>query len=200
MFTKRTTDSDQFVPDELRIRALIDFTALVGIETDAAEMDAAVMRHPFRLATRGGMWSGAFLPADQGALVVECDLMGQSIPLGPRLKRDLSWSLRQTGIYSRETDNLGAWQGELCDLQERGKELISNGWHYNTTLILNVLRALGAPDPRFARGHFTGTEPRGDAENSQVLALAGTLARTRWRAFVLPVIKRDSRSVTEDKT
>ena len=191
MFTKPTTDSDQLMPDESRLRALIDFTALGGTETDAAETDAAFMRHPFRLATREGLWSGAFLPADQGAIAVECDLVGQPISLHSRLGRDLSWSLSQTGIYARESGNLRVWQAELCDSQERGKELRLGAWRYDTALVLNALRALGAPDPCFMRGHFTGQEPRDGIKNPQVLALTGTLARVRWRAFVFPTVECD---------
>lgn len=53
-----------------------------------------------------------------------------------------------------------------------------------------MFRALGASDQRFLRGHFAWTETVAGVANPQMLALSGTVARTAWRAFLLPAVDR----------
>ncbi len=171
--------------DAATLRTMIDLNVVCDPESILM-----TGRRPFRLATREGSWTGAFLPDVMGAVAVRCELNGNVISTNSRLGCDLSWSLNQAGVYARLSGNLNEWQGQLRESQENDEPLRYNGWRYHAAPILRIIRALGAPDPRFERGHFTYQEPVCGVENPQVLALSGTVARVPWRAFVLPVVNR----------
>lgn len=164
------------------LRTLID----LNLALDPASKDV-IARRPFFIRTYSIGWSGAILPEQCGAVAVRADLGDKdAISTNTRLGNSLSWSLRQVEIYARSGRNLNEFYESLRELDD----FRHNGWTYNTTPILKLVRALGAPDPGFQIGHFTYQEPVGGVENTQVLALSGTVARVEWRAFVLPVVER----------
>lgn len=185
MLLNPITNRNRSASDTSQLRALVNLADLCD-----AQSESIIASHPFRLYGREGTWTGALLPNGMGALAVESDLGGQPLSPGSHLGSDLSWSLHQAGIYARETDNLRAWKSALCELKERGKPLRCGDWRYEAAPILKMLRALGAPDLYFARGHFTGQEPIGGVPNPQLLALSGAVAGARWRVFVLPTIAK----------
>ena len=186
MFQNQKKDESQADIDAATVRTLID----LNLACDA-ESIVKTARRPFQLQTRQGAWTGALLPGVTGAVAVRSQLSielnaNNVISANSRLGRDLSWSLRQTQIYANTPGNLNEFYESLRD-----EEFFShNGWRYAAPLILKLVRALGAPDPRFKRGHFTYQEPILGVKNPQVLALSGAVARFEWRAFVLPVVKR----------
>lgn len=181
MFHQQQKPEPQKEIDAATLRTLVDLNLVCDPESVAM-----TVRRPFRIQTREGLWTGAFLPDMMGAVAVQCELRGDVISTNSRIGRDLSWSLRQTAIYARTGANLNEFYESLRDEDN----FSHNGWTYQATPILKLVRALGAPDSRFEIGHFTYQEPLCGVENPQVLALSGTVAHTQWRAFVLPAVDR----------
>ena len=169
------------------LRTLVDLRLVCNPESTIM-----TARRPFRLNTQFGAWTGAMLSNAEGAVAVQSQqLNGDIISPNTRAGRDLSWSLRQVGIYTRgKVHNLSEWQQDLRELQEHAESFQHNGWQYQPTPLLNILRALGAPDPCVEIGHFTYHQPVAGVDNVQVLGLSGQVARTPWRAFLLPTMKQ----------
>lgn len=184
MFLPQVKTESQFEIDAATLRAMVDFTAVC--DPESVVMTA---RRPFRLDTQEGAWTGAFLPDFAGAVAVQAELTGNVINTNSRLGRGLSWCLKNAGVYAREMHNVSELERRALDAQECGELLPSYGQHYQPGLVLSVLRALGAPDPRVGYGHFTHHEPICGVENPSVWALSGTVARVQWRAFLLPVVE-----------
>ena len=170
--------------DATTLRALVDWNFVCDPESQNI-----AGRRPFRLDTAEGAWTGAFLPDMAGAVAVRAEMQGDVISSHTRVGRDTSWLLRQVGIYAQWSQNVTETERRGLTAQERGEMLKCLGVPYQPSYVLSILRALGAPDARVGFGQFTFNARSCGLDNPQLLALSGTVARTPWRAFVLPVAR-----------